>query len=177
MRPAIIAAACLLVGLSAGACSAPTQPAAGEPSTGQGAVAVGTAAARDGTTRPGRMLRAVLRLTAAGIEVVSLTEAGNTVNRRDPLRRSTTFWRSFDSQGNLLEERGFRLETELRSEGPGPDGELTGERVTLDQPVFDVAVPLRPGLRTVRFFRAAPGGDREQADVIGELEVPGDMVR
>jgi hypothetical protein len=169
MRPAIPVVLCLLAGLAAGACSAPVDPATDTPS------AAGPNATADGGARPGRMLRAVLRLTAGGIEVVSLTEAGNTVNRRDPLRRSTTFWRSFDSQGNPLEERGFRLEVELRSEGPGPDGELTGEHVALDRPVFDVAVPLRPGLRTVRFFRVAPGDDRERAGLLGEIEVPAGM--
>jgi hypothetical protein len=118
------------------------------------------------------MLRAVLRLTAGGIEVVSLSEAENTLNRRDPLRDSPAFWRSFDGQGRLLEERGLRLETALRSEAPAADGTIEGVRVPLDEPVFDAAVPLGPGLRIVRFYRTAPGQPRDRAEALGEIEIP-----
>ncbi len=166
MRTFTALLACLCLGPIAGACSAPTRTAAGDPRP------AGQNATVDDGARPERMLRAVLRLTSSGLEVVSLVEAPNTVNRRDPLRRSPAFWRSFDGQGRLLEERGVRLETELRSEAPGPDGLIEGAHVSLDEPVFDATVPLRPGLRTVRVFRAAPGTGRDRAELLGEFEVP-----
>ncbi|HUT77778.1 MAG TPA: hypothetical protein VM285_08840 [Polyangia bacterium] len=178
MRPAILAACCLLAGLAAGACSTHAPPVTDEPSASHGAAGGESGVANDdGSARPERMLRFVLRLSVDGLEVVSLIAADNTVNRRDPHRGSTAFWRSFDAGGSLLEERGFRLEAELRSEVPGPDGTIEGARVPLDEPVFDVAVPLRPGIKTIRFFRAAPGAGRDRAEVLGELEVPADMVR
>jgi len=167
VRVAVPVLVCLVYGLGASSCSAPNASPAGEPA---GAAVPGGAGT---VSRPARMLRVAARLTDGGLEVVSLVEAQNTVNRRDPLRRSPAFWRSYDGQGRLLEERGFRLETGLRSEHPGPHGELGGQQVPLDEPVFDVAVPLSFGLASVRFFRVAPGGDRERAEILGELEIPG----
>ena len=119
--------------------------------------------------RPTRMLRLLVRLTATGPQIDSAIEADNTQNRRDPYRGSPTFFRAIDADGNTLAERGFRLETNIRSETTGEDGAMRAVRVPIDEPVFSVAVPLHQELDSVRFFRAHSGEPRDTADLIGEI--------
>ncbi|MDD5309266.1 MAG: hypothetical protein PHU25_18280, partial [Deltaproteobacteria bacterium] len=115
------------------------------------------------------MLRLVLRLTPQGVVLVSSSEAQNTMNRRDPMADAPTFYRALTGDGRVLAERGFRLETELRSEGPGEDGAMHGVHVPVAEPVFTVMVPKVAGLSVVRFYRAEPGGDRAAAEILGEV--------
>lgn len=122
-----------------------------------------------GAERPDRILHLVLRLTANGVETVSAIEAPGRVNRRDPHRSSSTFFRALDRNGRVLFERGLRLETHLRSEVQGADGTLDGRRVPLEEPVFTVVVPRYPDLDAIRFFHGAPGALRDTAEQIGEV--------
>jgi hypothetical protein len=127
------------------------------------------AVARAEGARADAMLRLVLRLTSGGVEILSSSEAPNAMNRRDPLAGSPTFYRALDASGAVLAERGFRLETEIRSESPGEDGKIVSARAQVAEPVFTVMVQKVEGLALVRFFRAAPGADRASAEVLGEV--------
>ena len=128
-----------------------------------------TAAAGEPDPPPEQILRLVLRLTPDGVETVSAVEAPGRIGRRDPYREASTFYRALDRQGRLLCERGFRLETHLRSESQGPDGTIEGERVPIAKPVFTVVVPRHPDLDRILLFGAERGEPRHTAEPIGEV--------
>ncbi|MFO8072574.1 MAG: hypothetical protein R6V85_11930 [Polyangia bacterium] len=119
--------------------------------------------------RPRLMLRLVLRLEDGGVELLESVEAPNTIGRRDPLRRSRTFWRALAADGTVLAERGFRLERELRSETAGPDGGIVAARFEVEHPVFSLMVPLFPRLDRILLLEAAAEGSRDEAEPIGEV--------
>jgi hypothetical protein len=166
MRPcdATIPAALLLVLLSA--CS-PTELS--DPAAAPAGTAVDGEPGAEQAGRADRVLRLVLRLTADGVETVSAVEFPGRVNRRDPHRSSAVFFRAVDRDGRILFERGFRLETHLRSEAQGPGGMIEGRRVPLAEPVFTVALPRHPNLDAIRFFRASERGSRDEAELLGEV--------
>jgi hypothetical protein len=122
-----------------------------------------------GEDRPERMLKLVLRLTAQGVVELGRVEAPNTMNRRSPDEKRDTFYRAVSRTGAVLLERGFRLETEVRSEIQGADGRTEGRRVEVAQPEFTVAVPLYDDLDAIRFYRAGPDGARASAALLGEV--------
>jgi len=163
------AIALILLAASCGAPPATGTGASPGPETAAPEAIGGVAVPPAPATRPAVMLRLTLRLDGDGVELLSSSEAPNTVNRRDPHRASPTFFRVIGEDGSVLEERGFRLETELRSETAGADGALEGTRVPVDDPVFSVAVPGHAGLSAVRFYRAPPGGGRDGAVLLGEV--------
>lgn len=119
-------------------------------------------------TRPARMLRLVLRLTATGPEIVSVNDAPNSLSRRDPLRRAPTFFRARSASGELLFERGFALADELNVDVRAPDGSLSGAHAPLAVPVFTIAVPRFPELAVIELYRAADGS-RQDPTLIGEV--------
>lgn len=163
-RDATIPAAALLALCCA--CS-PSDPAA--PTAAPSAVEDRGETGAERADRTDRILRLVLRLTADGVELVRAVEAPGRVNRRDPHGSSPTFLRAVDPEGRVLFERGFRLETQLRFEVPGPDGAIEGQRVPLAEPVFTAALPLHPDLDAIRFYRASERGSRDEAELIGEV--------
>lgn len=122
-----------------------------------------------GNDRPSGMMMLSLKLTESGIDVLSRTEAPNSMNRRSPHEKRDTFFRVFSSAGQVLLERGFRLETEIRSESNGPNGVMEGSGVPLREPTFSVSVPLYKDMEVVRFYRIHEGGTRENAEIIGEV--------
>jgi hypothetical protein len=126
--------------------------------------------ADDERARPRLMLRLVLRLEDDGVELLESVEAPNTIGRRDPLRRSRTFWRALAADGTVLAERGFRLERELRSETAGPDGGIVAARFEVKRPVFSLTVPLFPELDRILLLEAPAEGPRDEAEPIGEVE-------
>jgi hypothetical protein len=161
MSPAARILAAAMLALAVG-CSA---QGAGQPA----AATVLPQRAVESGARTGGMLRLVLRLTDHGVDLVSSSEAPDTMNRRDPLAGSPTFCRALSADGTVLAERGFRLETTIRSEAPGKDGTIEGARADVAEPVFTVTVPMVAGLASVRFYRARPGADRASAEVLGEV--------
>ncbi|MBN2670166.1 MAG: hypothetical protein JXX29_00750 [Deltaproteobacteria bacterium] len=122
-----------------------------------------------GNDRPSGMVKLSLKLTESGIEVLDRTEAPNSMNRRSPHEKRDTFFRVFSNTGQVLLERGFRLETEIRSESNGPDGVMEGLGVPLQEPAFSVSIPLFDNIEVVRFYRTLVGGSRDNATLIGEV--------
>jgi hypothetical protein len=118
---------------------------------------------------PERILRLVLRLTPGGVETVRAVEAPGRINRRDPHRASPTFFRAVDRDERVLFERGFRLETHVRSETHGPEGDIEGRWIELAQPVFSVVVPSFEDLHAIRFFRGSRGDLGKPAELLGEV--------
>ncbi|MBW2278048.1 MAG: hypothetical protein JRF63_11175 [Deltaproteobacteria bacterium] len=125
--------------------------------------------AAEATASSDRVLRLVLRITADGVATVKAIEAPGRIGRRDPYRASPTFYRGYDLDGRELFERGFRLETHLRSEIHGPGGVIEGTRVPLAEPVFTVIVTILKDLHSIRFYRTARGDTRRSAEPIGEV--------
>ena len=133
---------------AAGAC-APS--ATGDPE----AAAAGNAAtqpAATATSEADGSLRLTIRLSPGGPEILSSATSGEPVQRRDPYRNEPTFFRVYDGEGGVLAERGFKLETELRSEIPAADGALSGERVPLDVPVVTLQIPRFESAAVVRLY-------------------------
>lgn len=120
-------------------------------------------------TRPAEMYSIVLKLTDHGLETVQVDRVQNTMNRRDPHRREPTFYRVVAADGGVVFERGFRLETERRSETADENGKLSGVRVEVEEPVFTIKVPAFENLDVVRLFRAEQGRNREDAELLGEV--------
>lgn len=127
-------------------------------------------AAPHDSKRPEKMLRLVLALEGGKLVEISRAVVPNTVGARDPHRRSASFSRALDARGEVIDERGFRLERHRRSETAGPDGEMIGDRIEVDRPVFSIAVPLFAGLETIRIYAADEGGDRGAARLLGEVD-------
>ncbi len=120
------------------------------------------------TVRHKTMLRVTLRLTENGVEVLSSVLADNTVNRRDPHRNSSTFFRVLDKDGNILVQRGFRLETTIRSETIDETGKMSGKQIPIDKPVFTLAIPLPDNAHSITLFESAPDSDGK-VTVLGEF--------
>jgi hypothetical protein len=156
----------LFTALTALACAC-SSAGVGEPGPLPGASSTAQTAA---AAEPDTILRLVLRLTDGGVEVVGAKRAPGKINRRDSYRSSSTFFRALDGEGRLLLERGFRLETEIRSETADEDGAIHGAHVAIDEPVFTVVVPAYTELDAIRFFRAPPGMPRANAVLIGEIK-------
>jgi len=110
----------------------------------------------------GGSVRLTIRLSPGGAEVLSRVASDAPVQRRDPYRNAPTFFRVYDGAGRALAERGFRLETELRSEAPAADGTISGERVPIDAPVVSIQIPRFAEAASVKLYRrdaAAPGAE------------------
>jgi hypothetical protein len=122
-----------------------------------------------GADRPERMLKLELRLTDGGVQVLGRVEAPNTINRRSPDEKRPTFFRAVNARGDVLLERGFRMEREVRSETQGENGQIEGKRVEVEEPEFTVSVPLFDDLDAIRFYEAGPDGDRARAALLGEV--------
>jgi hypothetical protein len=123
----------------------------------------------DGNERPDRMLRLTIRLTQDGAEVIDVVEATNTINRRDPHLRSRAFYRAHDSTGEVLIERGFRLEDHIRAEVPGEGGQLEGQLVPLEERIITLTVPAYDDLQVIRLYRSTTGGDRKDAELLAQI--------
>lgn len=59
----------------------------------------------------------------------------------------------------------------LRSEGPGPDGTLTGREVMLDVAEFFIAVPDDPEITELRFFEPRLDGQQYTLVTVGSIAV------
>ncbi len=123
----------------------------------------------DRSERPDRMLRLTIRLTQDGAEVVDVVEAPNTINRRDPHSKSRAFYRAHDSTGEVLLERGFRMEDHIRAEVPGEDGQLEGQLVPMEERIITLTVPAYDDLRVIRLYRSTTGGDRKDAKLLAQI--------
>ena len=150
----------LLLAAALAAACAPS--ATGDP---QAAAASQTAATSPGAAPSAQAegsLRLTLRLSPGGVEILSRAVSDAPVQRRDPYRNEPTFFRVYDGAGRALAERGFRLETELRSEAPAADGTISGERVPIDAPVVSIQIPRFAEAASVKLYRrdaAAPGAE------------------
>ena len=123
----------------------------------------------DGSERPDRMLRLTIRLAQDGAEVIDLVEAPNTINRRDPHLKSRAFYRAYDSTGEVLVERGFRLEDHIRAEVPGEGGQLEGQLVPVEERIITLTVPAHDDLQVIRLYRSTTGGDRKDAALLAQI--------
>ncbi len=123
----------------------------------------------DGGERPDRMLRLTIRLGEEGAEVIDVVEAPNTINRRDPHLKSRAFYRAHDSTGEVLVERGFRLEDHIRAEVPGEDGQLEGQLVPVGERIITLTVPAYDDLQVIRLYRSTTGGDRKNAALLAQI--------
>jgi hypothetical protein len=159
MWSGLVSLAAVLIALAISGCEPPTDDGVSE----------SIALTDDATASPDRILRLVLRLTDDGIETIKALEAPGRIGRRDPYRHAPTFARGYDADGRLLFERGFRLDSELRSEVHGLDGTIEGARVPLGEPLFTVVVPQHRDLDRIGFYRAARGDPRSAAELIGEV--------
>ena len=123
----------------------------------------------DGSERPDRMLRLTIRLAQDGAQVIDVVEAPNTINRRDPHLKSRAFYRAHDSTGEVLVERGFRLEDNIRAEVPGEDGQLEGQLVPLKERIITLTVPAYDDLQVIRLYRSTTRGDRKDAELLTQI--------
>ena len=123
----------------------------------------------DGHERPDRMLRLTIRLTEDGAEVIDVVEAPNTINRRDPHLKSRAFYRAHDSTGEILVERGFRIEDHIRAEVPGEDGQLEGQLVPLEERIITLTVPAYDDLQVIHLYRSTTGSDRKDAKLLAQI--------
>ncbi len=122
------------------------------------------------TPRPSQMLRLNLAMSPqGGVVVLSKNVARNSMNRRDPHRNSETFALALDRDGKVLSKRGFRLETERRSETEGPDGAMWSERVEVEHPVFTLTIPFHPDMVLLRLMRVERGQPNSDATLLGEV--------
>ena len=123
----------------------------------------------DRSERPDRMLRLTIRLGDKGAEVIDVVEAPNTINRRDPHSKSRAFYRAHNSTGEVLTERGFRLEDHIRAEIPGEDGQLEGQLVPVEDRIITLTVPAHDDLQVIRLYRSTTGGDRKDAKLLAQI--------
>jgi hypothetical protein len=156
IRGISVALALVAIGAAVSACSSSAAVEAPAPPS---AVAPPAQATADGS------IRLTIRLAPGGAEVISRVETDAPSQRRDPFRNEPTFFRVLDVSGRVLAERGFRLETALRSELPDADGALTGARVPLAAPIASIQVPRLAGATAVRLYRKAAPAPELLAEV------------
>jgi len=166
---AIIAIVALALPISCGATDVDNPGSAGATTTAASGVADGVRARPLGSERPEKMLRLVLAIEEGKLVEISRSIVPNTVGARDPHGRSGAFFRIVGPNGEVIDERGFRLERHRRSETAGPDGEMIGDRIAVERPVFSIAVPLFDGIHAIEIHAAGEGEDRGSAKLLGEV--------
>ncbi|MDJ0765200.1 MAG: hypothetical protein QNJ97_19625 [Myxococcota bacterium] len=158
-----------LIALAAGCDGAPVASEVGGSTAVRGIHTVSQGPGYLGANRPDKALRLTMKLTTDGVEVLSAVEAANTLNRRDRYASSPAFYRVLDAKDRVVFERGFRLETVIRSETNGPDGQIEGHFFELKEPVFRAVVPLFENTASIQFYRVGGDGSRESATLLGEV--------
>ena len=165
-HPAIVLVAIILFALCSCSSRGPVQP---EGTAGNVHPSPVNNVHVDGSERPDRMLRLTIHLGEEGADVIDVVEAPNTINRRDPHSKSRAFYRAYNSNGEVLAERGFRIEDYIRAEVPGQDGQLEGQLVPVEERIITLTVPAYDDLQVIHLYRSPTGGDRKNAELLAQI--------